>query len=428
MNNDMFDTSKDKYYAIFTMKIDAKKYIITNYITYLLKTMIGILIVMLIFSIDDQISRLTMLLLPVYLACVKIICAWLHIEHFKKTEKIASGKVTTAIRIVLPLLLFVTAYALPFFNIEISENIFYIILAVSIILAIKGTIEIFKFNDYKRMYKVREEESSDFAIKSGEEQNKIIKEQVHNQIDLGEKFESKKQGYAFFNELFMRRHKKIVGKAIKIETIIILSIVLIILGLLVIIKDPEISSGINGFLLKSLPYFTLIMFWLNRSTTITQAMYMNCDHSMLTYKFYRTPSAILGLFKERLKTLISIDLIPSGIIALALPAILYLSGGTENPLNYLILFVSIISMSIFFSTHYLVIYYLLQPYTKDSELKGASYKIVQTGTIIACYFFSDLKMDTHIFGLAMIGFCVAYVLIAMLLVYKKAPKTFKVRN
>ena len=427
MNNEMFDISKDKYYAIYTMKIDAKKYMIINFITYLLKTMLGILIVMLIFTVDEQMPKITLILLPIYLACIKIIGTWLYIEHFKRTERVLTGKINNFIRITISSLALIAAYALPLMNIEISEKIFYIVLAVSFIFAIKGAIELFKFNDYKRVYKVREQETEDLTIKNGPE-SKQIKEQVHKQINMDEKFVSKKKGYAFFNELFMNRHKKIVEKAIGIETIILVAIVVIVITILLVIRDPEMTGEINEFLLKSLPYFTLIMFWLNRSTTITQAMYMNCDHSMLTYKFYRTPKAILGLFKERLKTLIAIDLIPSGIVAIALPTILFLSGGTDNPLDYLILFVSIISMSIFFSTHYLVIYYLLQPYTKDSELKGATYKIIQTATFVICYIFSDLKMDTTIFGLAMIAFCVSYIFISMILVYNKAPKTFKIRN
>lgn len=94
-----------------------------------------------------------------------------------------------------------------------------------------------------------------------------------------------------------------------------------------------------------LPYFVFIMYMINRGTVVTQAMFMNCDHSMLTYRFYRTPKVILALFKERLKTLIGINLIPALVIAIGLPLILFITGGTDNPLNYLVLFVSIIAIA-----------------------------------------------------------------------------------
>ena len=56
------------------------------------------------------------------------------------------------------------------------------------------------------------------------------------------------------------------------------------------------------------------------------------------------------------------------VIASALPLLLLASGGTSNYLNYLIIFLAIIAMSIFFSLHYLVLYYLFQPYNLQSEV------------------------------------------------------------
>ncbi len=169
------------------------------------------------------------------------------------------------------------------------------------------------------------------------------------------------------------------------------------------------------------------MYILNRGTTVTQAMFMNCDHSMLTYRIYRTPKVILGVFKERLKTLISLNLIPALLIGGGLTLLLYLSGGVTEPLNYVIIFVSILAMSIFFSVHYLVMYYLLQPYNVNTEMKSSTYSLVQGLTYFVCYFFIGEKLPTFYFGLATIIFSILYCIIALILVYNKAPKTFKLR-
>ena len=158
-----------------------------------------------------------------------------------------------------------------------------------------------------------------------------------------------------------------------------------------------------------------------------QAMFMNCDHSMLTYRIYRTPKVILGIFKERLKTLITINLLPATLIGLGLALLLFLSGGTNNQLNYVVLFVSIISMSIFFSVHYLVMYYLLQPYNVSTEMKSSTYKVVQGLTYIVCWYMIQIQMPIFTFGIATIVFCIAYCLISLFLAYKYAPKTFKLR-
>ena len=107
--------------------------------------------------------------------------------------------------------------------------------------------------------------------------------------------------------------------------------------------------------------------------------------------------------------------------------LLYLSGGTDNPINYAILFISIISMSIFFSVHYLVMYYLLQPYNVSTEMKSSTYKVVQGLTYIVSWYMIQIKMPIFGFGIATIVFCIAYSLISLFLAYKYAPKTFKLR-
>ena len=92
------------------------------------------------------------------------------------------------------------------------------------------------------------------------------------------------------------------------------------------------------------------MYMLNRGTAYTQAMFMNCDHSMLTYRIFRTPKVILGLFKERLKTLMIYNMVPALVIAVCLPTLLFITGGTDNIMNYGVLFISIIYEYIFLSS------------------------------------------------------------------------------
>ena len=191
--------------------------------------------------------------------------------------------------------------------------------------------------------------------------------------------------------------------------------------------NPAIGKPFNRITLVYLPYFVFIMYCINRSSSVTQAMFMNCDHSMLTYRIYRTPKVILGIFKERLKTLITINLLPAILIGSGLAMLLYISGGTDNPINYLIIIVSIIAMSIFFSVHYLVLYYLLQPYNASTEMKSSTYKVAQALTYLVVYWFIGVRIPTFYFGIAMIIFCVGYSLISLFIAYKYAPKTFKLR-
>ena len=247
-----------------------------------------------------------------------------------------------------------------------------------------------------------------------------------NQIELDKNYTSNKSGFAYFHDLFVKRHRKILTKAVKKQSVIILIIfAAVIIGFQF---SAEFKSKTNNILMQYLPYFVFIMYCINRSSSVTQAMFMNCDHSMLTYRIYRTPKVILGIFKERLKTLITINLLPASIIGLGLALLLYLSGGTDNNLNYIILIVSIISMSVFFSVHYLVMYYLLQPYNVNTEIKSSTYRVVQAVTYFVCYYMIQIQLPTFSFGIAMIVFCILYSLISLILAYKYAPKTFKLRT
>ena len=244
-------------------------------------------------------------------------------------------------------------------------------------------------------------------------------------VKLDKNFTSTKHGFAYFHELFVKRHSKILTKAIKKQSIVIIFIFIILT--IVVLTNKDIAKKVNAILLVSLPYFVFVMYMLNRGTSLTEAMFMNCDHSMLTYRIYRTPKVILGVFKERLKTLMIINLIPALLIGSGLSFLIYISGGTNETLNYIILFVSIVAMSIFFSVHYLVMYYLLQPYNVNTEIKSSTYSLIQGLTYFVCYFFIGEQLPTFYFGLATIIFSITYSLISLYLVYKFAPKTFKLR-
>ena len=193
----------------------------------------------------------------------------------------------------------------------------------------------------------------------------------------------------------------------------------------------QINEGLrtktNELLMSSLPYFVFIMYLINRGQTVTQSMFMNCDHSMLTYAFFRSPKAILSLFKERIKSVVFINAIPAILVGIGLSLLLYFTGGTTNNLDYLIIFVSIISMSVFFSIHHLVMYYLLQPYNAASETKSSTYSVVNLLTYFVCYYMMKVKLPTTYFGIATIIFASVYCIISPILAYRLAPKTFKLR-
>ena len=372
LNTYMLNPTKDKYYAIILMNINAREYGLSNYYYQLIKLVIGFLPFTILFGMISGVPLWIQILLPFFAVAVKLIVMNYMIRKFKKTKKATSENLPTKFVWSFIGVCLLLAYGLPFIGITINSTIFLVVSIIAILLGIYSLVKIHHFEDYRKMYKQILTETNVY-MQENANGTQAMKDNSLKQIELDAKYTSNKEGFAYFHDLFVKRHRKILTEAVK------------------------------------------------------QAMFMNCDHSMLTYRIYKTPKVILGIFKERLKTLITINLMPAFLIGGGLALLLYLSGGTGNPINYAILFVSIIAMSIFFSVHYLVMYYLLQPYNVSTEMKSSTYRVVQGLTYIVSWYMIQIKMPIFTFGIATIVFCIAYCFISLFLAYKYAPKTFKLR-
>lgn len=424
MNTYMFNPTKDKYYAIVLMGMNANKYAVSNYFYSMLKILIGFLPFTIIYGIMVKIPLWICILIPILVVMIKMICIYCDIRKYK-LKGIATNENSPSMKTwILIALLVAIAYGLPYIGYVLNQTTFIVIFGISLVLGLYSLKEIVTFTDYQKLFKLLLTTDNVYAAQKAKS-TEVIKNNIAKNIEYDESVSSQKKGFAYFHELFVKRHKKILTKAVIKQTFFIIFIFAIIV--MISYAIPQIRESLNKIPLTYLPYCVFIMYLLNRGTIITQAMFMNCDHSMLTFRIYRTPKVILGIFKERLKTLITLNLLPASAVGLGLVAILYVTGGTANALNYFILFISVNAMSVFFSVHYLVMYYLLQPYNVNTELKNSTYLVVQSLTYLVCYFMIQLQFPTLQFGIITIIFSIAYSVISLLLVYKFAPKTFKIR-
>lgn len=420
MNTYLFDPTKDKYYAMFLMNMDAKEYTISNYLYQMIKVLIGFLPFTCFYGMSVGLPLWITILCPIFVMMVKTFINSLSLIDFKRTKKVKNENLPTSVVWILLLVLLVCAYALPYISIVMPTWLFLIFFGLSLGLGIFGFYQIFHFPYYRFLYK-QLLTNAPLVI----DQTSIRRDASLSQIELDTSLNSTKEGFSYFHELFVKRHRKILTKAIKKQTIVLVGIAIVMSFLVKV--NASVASTTNHLMLVFLPYFVFIMYMLNRGTTLTQAMFMNCDHAMLSYRIYRKPNVILGLFKERLKTLIGLNLIPATVIGFTLALLLFLSGGTSNVYNYFVLFFSILAMSVFFSVHYLVMYYLLQPYNVHTEMKSSTYSVVQGVTYFVCYYMMQLRLPTFYFGLSVTAFCILYSLLSLWFAYRLAPKTFNLR-
>lgn len=422
MNTKLFNPTKDKYYAMFLMRMDARSYTLVNYVYSILKIIIGFIPFTILFGMGSGVPLWLCLLVPFSIAGVKLTTAAFSLwDYEKRGFAYNENKVSKYLWIGVAILLG-AAYGLPAAGVILPAMISATMMIAFILI---GAISIWKIAAFKEYRAINQELLAQLTNQM-DTAAQITKKASEKTISADISISSNRKGFEYLNELFIKRHKKILWDSTK--KISYICVFLICGMMLALYLAPEIKSKTNELILTWLPYFVFIMYTINRGTGFTRALFMNCDHSLLTYSFYKQPNFVLKLFQIRLLEIMKINAVPALISGSGLALILYASGGTDNPLNYAVLIVSILCMSLFFSVHYLTIYYLLQPYNAGTELKSGTYQAVMIVTYLFCFNLMKLHIPTLVFGIMTIVFSVLYSIVACILIYKLAPKTFKLRT
>lgn len=425
LNTYMFDPTRDKYYAIILLGMNARQYALVNYFYAQFKVLAGFTLCTFLFGRPMGLAPWQCVLAACFVAGVKITMAAPMLRRYDKNGTVNNeNKLNTAFRITALLLILSASYGLPALGVILPGWASSIGMGLVVVLGLLSVYQVVTFKHYRAFYQELLSEVNSQMDPSA--QVNLQKEQSHKNISADSGLTSTKMGFEYLNELFVKRHHKILWRASK--RIAVVALAVIFLAVLAVLIFPEAKETVNRLSMTSLPYFLFIMYLINRGTGFTRALFVNCDHSLLTYPFYKQPKFILKLFQIRLREIIKVNLLPAAVIGAGLALLLLASGGTDNPLNYAVLFVSIVCMSIFFSVHYLTIYYLLQPYNAGTEIKNGMYQFIMWLTYFVCYMMMQFKLDTLIFGLMTILFCVLYCIVASILVYKLAPRTFKIRT
>jgi len=421
VNTYMFNPTRDKYYALALLRMDARAYVLVNYGYEILKVLAGFLIFGFIFGLGVGISWWECLLMPFFVAGIKLCVAAYALWDYERTGVATNENKLGRLLWVTVFVLLAAAYGLPALKIMLPEAASVALMAVCTAAGLVSVHKILAFKCYGEVY----QQLLAQMMNQMDTAKTIVRTQSQKIISADTGITSSRRGFEYLNELFVKRHRKILWKSAR--KIAAVSTCLILGVLLLFYIRPVVKENVNGLLMGSLPYFVFIMYAINRGTGFTNALFMNCDHSMLTYAFYKQPDFVLELFKIRLREIMKVNLLPALVIGGGLAVLLYASGGTDNPVNYAVLFVSVICMSIFFSVHYLTVYYLLQPYNAGTEIKSGTYRVVMYVTYFFCFFFMKVKMPTFVFGIMTIVFCALYCIVACVLVYRLAPKTFRLR-
>lgn len=420
LNNSMFNPTNDKRYAILSLGMDAREVVLADYFYKLGKTAVGFLLLSPLFGLAMDAPLWICFLVPFFVVGVKLSYAAAKLsvyERFGENEPKWLSVTTFAAMIILIL----AAYMPPLLGYTLPIFASAAVMAVGVLFGALSTKKIISFSHYRSMYREMLAESQ-VEQKSAAD---VVRESV-GELSVDPTQKSGKRGFEYLTEIFVMRHKKLLWKAVRSISIVAAALTVLLIILMNII--PELRPEINEIALSIMPILPFAMYAINRGTGFTNALFVNCDRALFTYSFFKTPSSILKLFAIRLREIVKINMLPSAVIGLCLDLIIFFSGGCERPVYYILLFVTVNALSVFFSVHYLTLYYLLQPYNAGTEVKAGSYTLACGATYFVCYVLMELEVPPMIFGLSSVAFCLLYFLVACALVYKFAPKRFRIKT
>lgn len=412
-NTYIFKPSKDKYYVLILLRMDTQRYAVSNYVYYILKTFVGFALVGGIAGYLVGLDPLQYMLIPFFVVSLKIVAVALSLKYYERTQKAPNENHINYLIWGIISLILLGAYGLPALRIILPLQMSVAIMVVSIL---AGTLSIYKvltFRHYPSMYREILSQAEN-PVK----QNKH--EQSEQAIAYSPKVSSHRKGLDYLNDLFVKRHRKILWKSAKRITVacIVLTGLLLLAGHF----QPMLKEQINAMLLRWSPTaLFFIIYLVNRGGEFTKALYMNCDYSLLTFSFFKRPECIFRLFLIRLCEIIKINLLPALTIGMCLSALMYHNIGNE--VDYIIIILESICLSIFFSIHYLLIYYLLQPYNVGTHVKSGDYRIAEMAPFLVCLWIIKMDIPSFYLGMVSISLCVLYYFVAVFLVRRYAFDT-----
>lgn len=408
INTSFAEPSYQRYYAVNLLRMNAKTYTLSHFWAGLVKVFVGFLPFSLLFGFGNGVPLWMNLLIPVCIVGGKTTEMALELWHFDRYNGAAGEQ--NLVRWCVSAVILVAAYGLPMAGYILPGEFSMGLLLAMIPLGLLGIGKILRFKSYRQL---NQQVLAQF-LEGMDAVTHQARDNTHNLISESSGITSHKKGFEYLNDLFVKRHRRLLWKATWIISCVCGVVVLAAATALLLI--PDVQPKARETILNTLPFWSFILYFINRGTSFTRALFINCDHSLLTYSFYKQPKTVLKLFRIRLREISEVNAIPALIIGLGLDVLLLLSGGgTWN--EYLVIPVTILSMSLFFSIHYLTLYYLLQPFNAGTEIKSGTYQVLTGATYFICYLLMKAELSTMLFGLLCIGFCLIYSVIACALVY-----------
>ena len=460
INKPMFRCTPEKEYMVFMLRVNAAKLDNTLFIYDLAKLFAGYLIAG-FFAVLFGAPFWICLGIPVLAVFIKLFGTGFQAFSLRmKNNRHKPMKNSTAGMLIS---LAAVMLALPFLFVIVINGYyvpFSVLLAVSALLILFG---ILGFMELKRF-------GSDLHRRAL--RDNIVREEVsmYRSPDTTKNFKKikakgtvkgDKKGFEYLNALFVKRH----GKMLYTKPVVFTAVMLLLIGLVLFIfiysyfrrfgaenciamvgnnllnmilfgryedtllpYDGSSAFAFFRWLVQyHMPAALILIEFADNSFKSTQAMFINCDNSLMTFSFFKQREKIIRLYDIRLKQLIKVNIAPAVICGLAANLVLFFTGGQDYPFQYLITVLVCVLMSVGYAVIWLSLYYLFQPFTTTVKVKSGVYTVVSTVIFVVLSIIVWIPVNSLILAGLLLVHTVLFVFLMRKLVYKYAPKTWKAK-
>ncbi|KAA9300224.1 MULTISPECIES: hypothetical protein [Aerococcus] len=242
------------------------------------------------------------------------------------------------------------------------------------------------------------------------------------------------QGMSYINAIFFDRLGHKLNRRRRIIFMIVLAIFVLISGGIFIyqfffqgdlgISQADLEEAYQTYLVVMVIYACL---FLNIGESFTRFCFFNMDRYLMHNNYYRNPDLLAEAMVIRFKRCFGYNL-PTLLVLMLGSSLVYFQLGGQRLLPLGILLLSQVVVMVFFTVHYLYLYYWLQPFTANLESKSPLYNIIRSLSIFIPYL---LFMNAESIGprviLGIYLFIVAYIILGYLLLKFIGPKRFVLR-
>lgn len=419
IHTSLLEIGSKHYTNICLLSMDAKDYLLSHLLYgNMVRFVIHILLLWLLIQNLDG-NLLFCLLLPTIALFSKIVGEMINLKYYSKT-RIRIPESYGLYFLVINSLLVVSF--LPYFKFFIPSNFYCYITILLFFFFTYSLFYLFSYQDYK--YIVKEILNTRVLSSNRGISTKDLVQIKDKQKEISNEKLRDKKGYDRFHIIFFERHKNILlNSSIKISVFLM---ILGIFGIFYFKSNQAMIEKVSIFFENYLGTIILFLYFINRGGMITQAMYMNCDHAMLRYNFYRNPDVITSMYQKRVKTVTMINLMPALVIGVLLLLYGYLFTD-YSILSLFSLFLSIFILSIFFSVFYLMTYYIFQPYNSEFRMTSFSYSFCHFLLSFVCLFLIRMPISIELLFLSTSLLTIFLILLSNYLIKNKSGYTFRIK-